>query len=111
MASEFPSRLSFAGTLRAGHTIEARWIVGHPMETGFRIDDAGRRVTRNVITVIQVLLNGRLVLDVEPGTGISANPYLAFALVVPAEGGMVAVQWIDDAGHRGSIEKQLVLEP
>lgn len=111
MATPIPSRLSFAGAIRPGNTIEARWIVGHPMETGFRMDDAGQRVTRNVITIIRVLLNGKLILDVEPGTGLSANPYLAFPLLVPADGGVVAVEWIDDAGRRGSVQQVLQLEP
>lgn len=43
MATPIPSRLTFFGTVRPGNTIEARWIVGHPMETGFRVSDAGQR--------------------------------------------------------------------
>jgi sulfur-oxidizing protein SoxZ len=110
MATLIPSRLTFAGSIRPGHTIEARWIAGHPMETGFRVDDSGQRVTRNVITQIQVLLNGKLILDVEPGTGLSANPYLAFPLTVPTEGGNVTVEWLDDAGNRGRVQQLLLLE-
>ena len=110
MATTIPSRLTFVGLVRAGHTVEARWIVGHPMETGFRIDDSGHRITRNVITQVRVLLNGRLILDVEPGTGLAANPYLAFPVLVPAEGGSVAVEWLDDTGNRGSTRQLLLLE-
>ena len=102
---DIPSRLSFVGTVRPGNTIEARWIVGHPMETGFRVDDAGQRITRNVITQVRVLVNDKLVLDVEPGTGMSANPYLAFPIVVPADGGTVTVEWLDDAGRRGHVRQ------
>jgi sulfur-oxidizing protein SoxZ len=110
MATQIPSRLTFAGNIRPGNTIEARWIVGHPMETGFRVDDSGQRVLRNVITQISVLLNGKLVLDMEPGTGISANPYVAFPITVPAQGGTVTVEWLDDAGQRGSVQQLLLLE-
>ncbi len=110
MATTSSARLSFAGAIRPGNTVEVRWIVGHTMETGFRLDDMGRRIPRNVITVVRVLLNGRLVLDVEPGTGLAANPYLAFPLVVPPEGGMVTVEWIDDAGQRGHVQQLLLLE-
>lgn len=110
MATSIPSRLSFVGRVRPGNTIEARWIVGHPMETGFRLDDFGKRIERNVITVVRVLIDGKLVLDVEPGTGLSANPYLAFPLTVPATGGMVSVEWLDDAGRRGSVQQLLLLE-
>jgi sulfur-oxidizing protein SoxZ len=111
MADTIPSRLSLHGKLRPGNTIEARWIVGHPMETGFRVDDEGRPIRRNIITVVRVLLNGKLILEVEPGTGLSAQPLLAFAVIVPAEGGMLAVEWRDDKGASGRSQHPLVLEP
>jgi len=111
MAAPIPSRLTFVGTIRPGNTIEVRWITGHPMETGFGVDPSGQRVLRNVITSIRVTLDGRLLLEAEPGTGISANPFLAFSLVVPPAGGTLAVEWIDDAGRRGNVAKTLMLEP
>ena len=110
MATQIPSRLNFIGSIRPGNTIEARWIVGHPMETGFRVDDSGRPVKRNVITQIRVTLNDKPYLDMEPGTGISSNPYVAFPVTVPAEGGTVAVEWLDDAGSRGNVQQLLLLE-
>lgn len=109
MATEILSRLSFVGTVRPGATVQARWIAGHPMETGFRLDDAGRNVRRNIITIVRVLVNGKLLFELEPGTGLSANPYLEFPLVVPAEGGSVTVEWLDDAGRRGSVQQLLLL--
>lgn len=111
MALNIPSRLSFAGTVRPGAMVEARWIVGHPMETGFRVDESGRRVLRNVITLVRVLVNDRLVLELEPATGIAANPYFAFPLKVPPDGGHVRVEWLDDAGNRGSVQQLLLLQP
>ncbi len=111
MAAPIPSRLTLVGPIRAGATVEARWIAGHPMETGFGVDPNGQRVLRNVITSIRVTLNGRLILEAEPGTGISANPYIAFSLVVPKDGGTLAVEWIDDAGRRGNVQQILQLEP
>lgn len=110
MATNIPSRLTFAGAIRPGNTIEARWIVGHPMETGFRVDDSGQRILRNVITQVLVLVNDKLTLELEPGTGMSANPYLAFPVTVPLTGGSVRVEWLDDAGQRGSVQQLLVLE-
>jgi sulfur-oxidizing protein SoxZ len=110
MATTIPSRLTFSGAIRPGNTVEARWIVGHPMETGFRVDDSGQRILRNVITQVRVLLNGKLILELEPGTGMSANPYLAFPVTVPLTGGSVRVEWLDDAGQRGSVQQLLLLE-
>ena len=111
MATQIPSRLTFVGSIRPGNAIEARWILGHPMETGFRVDDSGRRVQRNVVIQVRVLVDGKLVLEMEPGTGMSANPYVAFPLSVPPQGGTVSVEWLDDTGQRGSVQRILLLEP
>jgi len=105
-----PSRLTFVGAMRPGNTVEARWIVGHPMETGFSVNDSGQRILRNVITQVRVLLDDKLIMELEPGTGMSANPYFAFSLTVPPQGGSVRVEWLDDAGQRGSVQQLLLLE-
>lgn len=110
MATQILSRLTFAGSVRPGNTIEARWIAGHPMETGFRLDDSGQRIPRNIITVVRVLLNDKLILEAQTGTGMSAQPYLAFPLVVPPNGGTVTVEWLDDRGDSGRVQQILLLE-
>lgn len=111
MATDIRSRLTLVGTLRPGNLIEARWIVGHPMETGFRVDDFGRSIARNIITTVRVLVNSTLVLEMEPGTGLSSQPYLAFTLEVPAGGGTVTVEWRDDRDNRGRVQQFMLLEP
>jgi sulfur-oxidizing protein SoxZ len=111
MADIIPSRLSLHGKIRPGNIIEARWIVGHPMETGFRVDDEGRPIARNIITVVRVLLNGKLILEAEAGTGLSAQPLLAFSVVVPPQGGTLVVEWRDDKGASGRAQQGLILEP
>ena len=109
MATQILSRLSVAGTVKPGNTVEARWIVGHPMETGFRLDDSGQRIPRNIITAVRVRLNGKLILEIEPGTGLSAHPYLAFPVVVPEGGGTLVVDWVDDRGQSGQVQHILLL--
>jgi len=111
MSNDYPSRLSFAGRVRPGNTIEARWIIGHPMDSGMRVDDGGKRIFRNIIEQIRVRVNDDLVLDIEPGTGLSANPYFAFPLSVPAQGGTVTIDWRDDQGRSGRVQQALPLEP
>jgi hypothetical protein len=111
MAAPVLSRLSFSGALRPGRTVEARWICNHPMETGFRVDDAGQRIARHLITQVQCHLNGELILHATPGTGWSSPAYLAFSLVVPVQGGTLAVSWLDDQGAQGRVEQRLVLLP
>ena len=110
MATLIPSRLAFFGRSVPGHTIEARWIVGHPMESGLRTDDDGKRIARNMITLVRVFVAGKAVLELEPGIGMAANPYLASPVTVPAEGGFVRVEWVDDKGAQGSAQQLLLLE-
>ncbi len=109
MTENIRSRLSLVGAMRPGETVEARWIVGHTMETGFRLDDAGHRIPRNIITLVRVSVNGKPVLEMEPGTGLSSQPYMAFPVVVPEAGGQVTVDWQDDRGNSGSAQQAMVI--
>ena len=107
MTGPVRARLAFVGELRAGNVVEARLIIAHPMESGFRTDDKGQRLPKDIIESIEVRLDGKPVLRAELGTGMSAYPFLAFPLVVPAGGGVVSANWIDTSGQRGRIESRL----
>ena len=103
-------RISFVGPVRAGRELEVRLLIGHPMDTGYRTDDAGLRIPKNIIESIRVRLGEQLLFDADVGIGIAANPYLAFSLLVPAQGGSLTVEWVDDQGRRGQTQKLLLLE-
>jgi sulfur-oxidizing protein SoxZ len=111
MAKTVLTRLSFLGDIQSGRSIEARWICNHPMETGFRVDDSGRKIPRNIITQVECKLNDKVILQVQPGTGWSSPAYLSFSFTVPPEGGMVTVSWVDDAGESGQMRQALLLKP
>lgn len=111
MSTSIPSRLSFTGTIRAGQTVQARWIVGHPMHTGLRVDDRGQPIPRHIIVQVWVWLDDTLVMEFETGSALSANPYIEFPIVVPAQGGIVRVEWLDDRGQRGRVQRALAIEP
>ena len=87
--------------VRPGEAMEVRLIIGHPMESGFRRDDTGTLVARNVITRITCHLNGQEVFRANPGSGIAANPYFSFFVRAP-RGGELVIEWIDDQGVRGN---------
>jgi sulfur-oxidizing protein SoxZ len=111
MATNFPIRLTTTGTVLPGATLQAVLLIGHPMESGFRNLDSGQRVPKNVIESIVVRLGDLTVLEANIGIGISANPYFAFSVPLPAEmppgGWRLSVQWVDDAGQRGATERIL----
>jgi len=96
------ARLQVPSTVRPGEAVEVRLLVQHPMETGFRREADGRTVPMNVVNSLVCRLGGVEVLRAEFGTGVSANPYLAFWIVPPASGELV-VEWVDDAGVKGRV--------
>ncbi len=106
-----PMRLNVTGTVRAGNTLAAVLLIGHPMESGYRTLDSGERIAKNVITSIRVQLSGQALFDAETGIGVSAHPYLAFPVPLPAtlppNDLVLSVAWVDDKGQRGEIKREL----
>jgi sulfur-oxidizing protein SoxZ len=106
-----PIRLNVTGAVKPGGILAVVLLIGHPMETGYRVLDSGQRIPKNVIESIQVKLNDQLLFEAETGIGISAHPYLAFPVALPAEfpadGLKMSVQWLDDKGQRGALEREL----
>jgi sulfur-oxidizing protein SoxZ len=87
-----------------GDVAEVKILMGHPMETGRRKNDSGEIVPAHFIERVTATLNGRSVLEVQWGTGISKNPYLTFRLRGARAGDKVAVAWHDNRGESNSIE-------
>jgi sulfur-oxidizing protein SoxZ len=113
--SNIPIRLNVTGEVKPSGILAVVLLIGHPMETGYRVLDSGQRIPKNVIESIQVTLNDQLLFEADTGIGISANPYLAFPVSLPAEmpsaGLKISVQWRDDKGQRGTLERELQKAP
>ncbi|MCW5634820.1 MAG: thiosulfate oxidation carrier complex protein SoxZ [Rubrivivax sp.] len=88
--------------VRPGEPFEVRTLVAHPMETGHRADAQGVRVPRDIVRRIEGRLDGELVFAADLHAAIAANPYIAFPLVVQAEGTLV-VAWAGDRGFAHSV--------
>ena len=102
------ARVQIPKQARRGEVVEVRIAIQHPMETGFRRDDGGRAIPKNVINKLVCRYNGVEVFRAEMGSGISANPYLDFFTVAEASGELV-FDWIDDEGKTGSERVRLVV--
>jgi sulfur-oxidizing protein SoxZ len=94
------SRVQVPAEVRRGDSVEVKISIRHPMETGFRVDDSGRRIARNTIREFTCRYNGKPVFVARLGSGIAANPYLRFFLTA-AESGQLSFEWVDEAGERG----------
>jgi len=95
------SRINVPGKLTRGQPFEVRISIRHPMETGYRTDNAGKAIPRNVIRSFTCRYNGTVVFTARLSSGIAANPYLRF-FVTARDSGPLAVEWVDDAGEPGT---------
>ena len=100
-------RLRLPDAIVRGETIEVRALVTHVMETGNRRDPDGNRIPRNIINTFEARFDGALVFKAEFGSGISANPFLAFHLKV-SHPGELRVTWKADDGS--AAEERVMIE-
>lgn len=99
-------RLRIPPTVRKGEPFEIRVLVQHPMETGYRRDLNGQAIPLNIVDRLVCRIGGREVFSAELGTGMAANPYIAFYAVTD-QGGEVVVEWSDDRGEKGRVTAAL----
>ena len=94
------ARIRLPSSVRRGEPVEVRISIRHPMETGYRRDDMGKAITRNVVRTLTCTYDGTPVFVTRMDSGIAANPYLRF-FITARESGELVFEWIDDAGVRG----------
>ena len=102
------SRINVPGKLTRGQPFEVRISIRHPMETGYRTDNSGKAVPRNVIRSFTCRYNGTVVFTARLSSGIAANPYLRFFLTAQ-DSGELAFEWVDDAGVRGTAQTSVTV--
>ncbi len=94
------ARINVPAGVRRGEAFEVRISIRHPMETGYRTDDIGKSIPRNVIRTFTCRYNRENVFSARFSPGIAANPYLRF-FVTARDSGELTFEWIDDDGVRG----------
>ncbi len=100
------ARIQIPAKAKKGEIVEVRVLIQHPMETGYRHDDVGHLIKRNVINVLSCRYNGAEVFRADLSSGIAANPYVQF-YTVAVKSGELEFYWIDDEGKQGS-ERQSI---
>lgn len=91
-----------------GQAFEVRATVAHAMETGYRNDDAGNRLVRDLVRRFECLLDGEPVFSADLFAAVSANPYVSFWMQVP-QGGELSFVWRGDNGFEHREVRRLVL--
>jgi sulfur-oxidizing protein SoxZ len=102
------ARIQLPAQAKRGEVIEVRIVIRHPMETGFRHDDAGSPIPRNCINALSCRYNGAEVFRADMSPGIAANPYLQFYTVAVASGEF-EFSWVDDEGKQESERQSIVV--
>jgi sulfur-oxidizing protein SoxZ len=91
------TRIQVPDEVKHGEIFEVRLLIRHPMETGFRYNNVGKPIPKNVINHITCRYNGVEVFSAELSSGIAANPYFSFFTVAESSGELEFV-WTDDTG-------------
>jgi len=89
--------LKVPATARRGEAIEIRALIAHPMETGYRLDAAGKPLPRDILRRFTCRYNGELVVRIELHPAVAANPYFAFSAVA-TDSGTLTFTWEGDNG-------------
>jgi len=84
--------------LRDGIT-DVQVLMPHPMETGLRLDEAGRRVPLHHITDVVVTLGTRTVFVAQMSFAVSRDPLLSFRFSGAQAGQRLRVAWTDSRGE------------
>jgi sulfur-oxidizing protein SoxZ len=80
---------------KKGEIITIKTLISHEMETGYRHDNVGKAIPRNIITEFVCTYNGLEVFRAELFPAIAANPFFTFTTVATASG-TIEFKWTGD---------------
>ena len=94
---------------KRGEVIEIKTLISHLMETGFRRDNVGKPIPRNIITQFTCTYNGEEIFRADLYPAIAANPFITFSTVA-TESGTVAFEWTGDNGFHETGSAKITVE-
>ena len=96
-------------TAKRGDVIEIKALLSHPMETGYRHDEVGRAVPRDIINLFVCKYNDVEVFRAELFPAIAANPFLTFSTIA-TESGTLSFEWTGDNGFTATESVNITVE-
>ncbi len=106
LRADWKSRFAAPATARAGETLQIRTLLAHPMESGYRRDNQGEPIPRNIITRFECHYLEQLVFSADFFPAVAANPYLAFELIARRSGD-ITCYWADQQGRWATAQQRL----
>ena len=77
------TRIVAPAKAKKGEIVEIKTLINHVMETGFRRDNVGRAIPRDIITRFTCTYAGEEVFRMDLFTGVAANPFVGFTTSRP----------------------------
>ncbi len=103
-------RLAVPDRATQGEVINIKAMIQHDMESGYRRDQMGQRIPRDILKHFECLYNDRRVFHVELNPGVAANPFFSF-YTRATESGTLVFRWTDQHGETWSAEAGIEVVP
>jgi len=94
---------------KRGEVITIKSLISHVMETGFRTDNLGKVVPRDIITSLVCTYNGQTIFDAMLHSAIAANPFITFHTIA-TESGTITFRWTGDNGFAQEASAKITVE-
>jgi sulfur-oxidizing protein SoxZ len=94
---------------KRGDIIEIKTLISHIMETGFRHDNVGKPIPRNIITSFVARYNGEEIFSADLHPAIAANPFISF-FTVATDSGTIEFEWSGDNGFHETGSAKISVE-
>jgi sulfur-oxidizing protein SoxZ len=94
---------------KRGEIIAIKTLISHTMETGFRYDNVGKAIARDIISLLVCSYNGVEIFRAELFPAIAANPFVAFHTVA-TETGTIEFKWTGDNGFSATETAPITVE-
>jgi sulfur-oxidizing protein SoxZ len=94
---------------KKGELIAIKTLISHEMETGYRHDNVGKPIPRNIITQFVCTYNGLEVFRADLYPAIAANPFITFYTIATASG-TFEFKWTGDNGFAQTETANITVE-
>jgi sulfur-oxidizing protein SoxZ len=94
---------------KRGDIVEIKTLIAHEMETGYRPDNVGRMVPRDIISSFVATYNGEEIFRAEFFPAMAANPFISFTTVA-TESGKIEFKWAGDNGFAAVESANITVE-
>lgn len=101
--------ISVPAQAKRGEVIEIKTLILHAMETGYRHDDTGAAIPRDIINRFVCTYNGEEIFRADLFPAIAANPFVSF-FTVATDSGDIAFNWTDDRGETQTETVKITVE-